>query len=89
MRKYAQSLTKDDKGLIRFLEHFLATVQSSGISDYVPEISWRMNLNKVGDFLDLDDVDERLRKIQENPKYNELGEKEKRTIDTFLNTRDG
>jgi predicted KAP-like P-loop ATPase len=89
VRKYVQSLIKDDKGLIGFIKHFLSDIRSHGMSDYVESVSWRINLESVETFVDLDEVDMRLRKIQSNPQYNDLEDKEKLAIKTFLDTRDG
>ena len=40
-------------------------------------------------FLDLNDVDKRLRKIRTEPQFNDLEDKEKLAINIFLDTRDG
>ena len=86
---YVQSLIKDDNGLIGFIKHFLSDIRSHGMSDYVESVSWRINLESVETFVELDEVDTRLRKIQSKPQYNDLEEKEKLAIKTFLDTRDG
>ncbi len=86
---YVQSLIKDDKGLIGFIKHFLSDIRSHGMSDYVESVSWRINLESVETFVELNEVDKRLRKIQSNPQYNDLEDKEKLVIKTFLDTRDG
>jgi hypothetical protein len=59
------------------------------MSDYVERVSWRINLESLETFVDLGVVDTRLRKIQSNPKYNDLEDKENLAIKTFLDTRDG
>ena len=86
---FVKSLIKDDKGLIGFIKHFLSDIRSHGMSDYVERVSWRINLESVETFVNLDEVDTRLRKIQSNPRYNDLEDKEKLAIKTFLDTRDG
>jgi len=86
---YAQSLIKNDIGLIKFIKHFLSDVRSHGMSDYVEKVNWRMNLESVETFVNLDEVDRRLREIQSKPQYNELEDKEKLAIKTFIDTRDG
>ena len=86
---YVQSLIKNDKGLIEFIKHFLSDVRSHGMTDYVESVSWRINLESVETFVELDEVDKRLRKIQSQPQYNDLEDKGKLAIKTFLDTRDG
>ena len=86
---YVHALIKDDKGLIKFIKHFLSDVRSHGMSDYVERVNWRINLKNIGTFVELDEIDKRLRTIQSDPNFNELEEKEKLAIRTFLDTRDG
>ena len=87
--KYVESLIKDDKGLIMFIKHFLSDVRSHGMSDYVESIQWRINLESVETFVDLNEVDKRLRKLRSAAEFNELEEKEQLAINTFIDTRDG
>lgn len=89
VNKYVESLITDDKGLIRFIKHFLSDVRSHGMSDYVESIQWRINLESVETFVDLNEVDKRLRKVRSAAEYKELEEKEQLAINTFLDTRDG
>lgn len=86
---YVQSLIKTDKGLIEFIKHFLYDVRSHGMTDYVERVSWRINLENVKTFIELEEVDKRLREIKSTPEYNHLEDKEKLAIQTFLDTRDG
>ena len=86
---YVQSLIKNDVGLIKFIKLFLSDVRSHGMSDYVESVNWRMNLESVETFVELAEVDKRLREIQSQPQYNELEDKEKLVIKTFIDTRDG
>ena len=88
-QKYVQSLVKTDEGLIRFIKHFLSDVRSHGMSDYVESVSWRISLDSVETFLDLNDVDKRLRKIRTESHFSDLDDKEKLAINIFLDTRDG
>ena len=86
---YVQTLIKSDNGLIEFITHFLSDVRSHGMSDYVENVSWRINLESIETFVNLDEVDKRLRAIQSTPQYNDLEDKKKLAIKTFLDTRDG
>lgn len=86
---YAQSLIETDKGLIEFIKKFLYDVKSHGMTDYAGRVNQRINLENVETFVELDGVDKRLREILSQPQYNELEEKEKLAIKTFIDTRDG
>ncbi|MCE5211822.1 MAG: hypothetical protein LLG40_09740 [Deltaproteobacteria bacterium] len=89
VRSYAQSLIKTDDGLIEFIKCFLHDVRSYGMKDYVENVNWRINLESVEAFLELNKVDKRLRKIRHKSEYNKLEDKAKLAIQTFLDTRDG
>ncbi len=86
---YVQSLIDSDAGLIKFIKQFLDDVRSHGMTDHVISIKWKINLENVESFVNLKDIDTRLRKIQSLPNYGELEEKERLAIKTFLDTRDG
>ena len=89
VNNYVHTLIKDDSGLIGFIKHFLSDVRSHGMSDYVESVSWRINLESVETFVELNDIDKRLRTIKSNPQYKDLEDKDKLAIKTFLDTRDG
>ena len=87
--KFVKSQIVSDEGLIQFIKHFLSDVRSHGMSDYVERVTWRINLESVEKFVDLDEVDNRLRKIRSSSQFDELEDKEQLSVNTFLNTRDG
>jgi len=87
--EYVESLITDDKGLIMFIKHFLSDVRSHGMSDYVESIQWRINLESIETFVDLNEVDKRLRKVRSSTEFKELEEKEQLAINIFLDTLDG
>ena len=87
--EYVQTLIADDQGLAQFIKHFLSDVRSHGMSDYVESVSWRINLESIESFVDLNEIDKRLRKIKSGPKFSVLEDKEKLAINIFLDTRDG
>ena len=55
----------------------------------VEKINWRISLESVGKFVDLNEVDRRLRNIQSSTQFKELEENEQLAINVFLDTRDG
>jgi predicted KAP-like P-loop ATPase len=86
---YVQTLIDKDEGLIEFIMQFLSEIRSHGMTDYVESVKWKINLESVAKFIELDAIDTRLRKIKSSQCYNELGDKKKLAIDTFIDTRDG
>lgn len=89
VNEYVHSLIKSDTGLIKFIEHFLYDVRSHGMKDYIESVKWHINLESVASFVELNDVDNRFRKILSSKNYNELEDKKKLAIETFIDTRDG
>jgi predicted KAP-like P-loop ATPase len=89
VRDYVRSSIQSDNDLVKFIQHFLSDVRSHGLSDYVEKVNWQINLESVEAFVNLEEVDKRLRKIQSSPLYDELDEKGKQAIEIFLDTRDG
>ncbi len=89
VNEYINSMIKNDNDLIVFITHFLSKVKSHGLGDYVVRIKWQINLDNVADFVKLEEVEKRIRKIQSSKKYKKLKDKEKLTIKTFLDTYDG
>ena len=81
---------KNDDGLIDFIASFLNKhTISHGMSDYVGKIDWRINIKNVEEFVDLKDVELRIRKIFFSSDFKELDDRKKLAIKTFLDTIDG
>jgi predicted KAP-like P-loop ATPase len=89
IQQYVESITKDENDLIEFIKGFLSEVQSHGMSDRVISSQWGINMESVGKFLDVDEVDMRLKNTRSKPLYNNLDDRAKLAVDIFLDTRDG
>ena len=89
VNNYVQKLIKNDNGLIEFITHFLSDIKSRRMSDYEGNVSWRIDLENIKIFVNLDNIDGRLRAIHLSPQYNDLEDRQKLAIKTFIDTRDG
>jgi len=87
---FVNSTIKNDDGLIDFIASFLNKHKISyGMSDYVGKIDWRINIKNVEEFVDLKDVEPRIRKMLSSSDFEELDTRKKLAIKTFLDTIDG
>jgi predicted KAP-like P-loop ATPase len=87
---FVNSTIKNDDGLIDFIASFLNKhTISHGMSDYVGKIDWRINLKNVEEFVDLKNIELRIRKILSSSDFEELDARKKLAIKTFLDTIDG
>ena len=89
VRQFVEALVKSDEGLLDFITALLSKRQSHGLSDYVVTISWHINLKNVGDFVNVEQIVPRLRKILSSDIFNQLEDRKQLAIRTFLDTYDG
>lgn len=88
VEKFVESFIETDEGLVDFVASFLNKVRSQTASDYVANIKWRIDLKNVKDFINLEKVEPRIRRIFNSPEYSQFDEKKKLGIETFLDTFD-
>ena len=89
INNFVNNMIKNDDGLIDFITSFLSKSTSQGMSDYVAKIHWRIDLKSVGEFVDLTEVEQRIRKIFSSSDFEQLDGRKKLAIRTFLDTIDG
>ncbi|RMF93931.1 MAG: hypothetical protein D6734_08960, partial [Candidatus Schekmanbacteria bacterium] len=89
INSFVKNTTKNDDGLIDFITSFLSKSTSYGMSDYVGRIHWRIHLKSVEEFVDLKEVEPRIRKIFSSSDFEQLDDRKKLAIRTFLDTIDG
>lgn len=87
--EFVNQMITDNDGLIDFVTSFLNKVTSSGMSDYVARISWHINLKSIAEFVDLKHIEPRIRDIFSSAEFEQLDDKKKLAIKTFLATIDG
>jgi predicted KAP-like P-loop ATPase len=86
---FVADMIKDDSGLINFVTVFTGKSFSFGMSDHVGRMQWRIDLKSVDRFVDSKILEPRLRKILSSALFNQLEEKQKSAVKTFLDTFDG
>ena len=86
---FVNEMIQDDDGLINFITSFLSTVKSQDIGSYVGTIHWRINLKSIGNFVDVKEIEPRIRNIAFTSKFEKLDDRNKLAINTFLDTIDG
>ncbi len=86
---FVSKMIKNEDGLIDFITSFLSKSASRGMSDYVAKIHWRIDLKSVGEFVNLTEVEARIRKIFSSSDFEQLDDRKKLAIRTFLDTIDG
>ena len=86
---FVNNMIKNDDGLIEFITSFLSKSTSHGMSDYVGRIHWRIHLKSVEEFVDLKEVEPRIRKIFSSSDFKQFDARKKLAIRTFLDTIDG
>jgi len=87
---FINNMIQNDEGLIDFITLFLSKTTSRAIyTDYVDTIHWRINLESVEEFVDLKEVEPRIRRIFSSPIFEQWEDQKKLAIKTFLDTIDG
>lgn len=89
INSFVTSSIKDDEGLIDFITCFLKKIRSQTVGDKFMKITWEINPDEIKEFVDLYQVEARLRKYVSSPKYKKLEDRKKEVIKIFLDTIDG
>lgn len=89
INSFVKNMIKNDDGLIDFITSFLSKSTSHGMSDYVAKIHWQIHLKSVEEFVDLKEVEPRIRKIFSSSDFEQFDARKKLAIRTFLDTIDG
>lgn len=87
--EFVEKMIERDEGLIDFITGFLSKSTSHGIGDYVGKIEWRIHLKSIEEFVDVEELEPRIRKIFSSSTFEEIGDQKKLAIKTFLDTVDG
>ncbi|HOJ16883.1 MAG TPA: P-loop NTPase fold protein [Dictyoglomaceae bacterium] len=89
VNSFVDNMIKDDEGLIDFITSFLEKTQSFSTSDYVIKTNWRIDLQKIKEFVNLEEVEARIRKIFSSSDFEQLDDQKKLAVKIFLDTVDG
>lgn len=89
VNKFVNEMIQDDDGLINFITSFLSAVKSRGLESYVGTIHWRIDLKFIGRFVNVKEIEPRIRNIASTSNFKKLDDRKKLAINTFLDTIDG
>jgi len=77
INNFVNSTIKDEDGLIDIIAGFLSKSTSHSSSDYVGKIHWRINIKNVEEFVDLKEIEPRIRKISSSSNFEQLDARKK------------
>ena len=87
---FVNNMIRNDDGLVDFITSFLNKSTSYGIyTDRVAETHWYINIESIGKFVDIEEVEPRIRKIYSSSDFEQLDDQKKLAIKMFLDTIDG
>jgi predicted KAP-like P-loop ATPase len=86
---FVNAMTQEEEGLLELLSKFESKVFSSGGSNSVSRVEYRINLKTVEDFIQPKSIEPRLRAIAASGSFNILPAGHQRAVKTFLDTVDG
>jgi predicted KAP-like P-loop ATPase len=87
--QFVKALVAIDAGLIRLIQAFVGKSYSHGMGDYVGRVNWRINLKSVSDFIAVDELTPKARKIIGNAEFQSLSAEKQRALQTYIDTVDG
>jgi predicted KAP-like P-loop ATPase len=87
--QFVKAMAKRNEGLIRLIQAFVGKSYSQGMGDYVGRVNWRINLKSVSDFISVDELTPKVRKILGSGEFQSLPADSKRALQTFIDTVDG
>ncbi|WP_321371743.1 P-loop NTPase fold protein [uncultured Desulfuromusa sp.] len=89
VKEYISNLIEEDVGLIQLLVSFMSKVSSHSKGDKVSKTKWKITLDNISNFVSIDLVEPRVRKILSSDGFDTLEDKQKLAINVFLDTFDG
>jgi predicted KAP-like P-loop ATPase len=87
--KFAKDMIESNDGLIDFIASFLSKSTSIQGSDYVGRIAWKINRESLEKFINLEEIEPRIREIMLSSNFNNLEDRKKLALNTFIDTIDG
>jgi predicted KAP-like P-loop ATPase len=88
VNSFVKEMIKNDDGLIDFIIGFLMRFSPHNSSDSQEKSHWRID-KSIEDFVDLKELEPRVRNIYHSSAFAQLENQKKLAIETFLNTIDG
>jgi predicted KAP-like P-loop ATPase len=89
MERFVNHSIKSNDSLTTFLTAFLSKSKSHGLEDYVSRENYYISLKNIKDFVQIEKIETRIRKIHSSKKFDKLEKIKRSAITTFLDTIDG
>lgn len=86
--KLVKDMIKNDEGLVDFITSFLTPVSPHNSSDSQEKRHWRID-GSIENFIDLKEIEQRIRKIFNSPDFAQLEDQKKFAISIFLKNING
>lgn len=86
---FVGAMANDNEGLLTLLAGFEGKAFVHGMSDRVSRVKYRINLKTVEEFLQINEIEPRLRAIAASDEFKSLSAEHQRAVKTFLDTVDG
>ncbi|MDO9044980.1 MAG: P-loop NTPase fold protein [Methanobacteriaceae archaeon] len=81
---FVKTATQDDTGLINFINGFTEETSTVFFENNLEKVFWRINLEFMKEFINLDDIRSRIENISLSEEFEELDDSHKRAIQLFL-----
>ena len=96
-KEFVKSLIQTDEGLIKFImaiaSKFITAIEgkpnSLSASDIVTKTNLKISLRNIKDFIEVEEIEPRIRQIVNSEQYDELKNNQKAALQVFLGTYDG
>ncbi len=89
VKEYVSNLIKTEIGLANFIRAFLGRVTTHGSGDYQAYISWKINLKEISTFVNLSEIEPRIRTLLLSDDIKNYPNKLVIALKTFVDTFDG
>lgn len=86
LTNFVQGIKKEDRKLIAFISGFIYEVSSTTMGDHVSKHNWEIHKENISDFLEIGEIENRIKIIVEDEIYPDMIEKEKLSLSLFLRT---
>jgi len=87
--KFVRELLANDDGLLRFISAFIGKSYAHGMSDYVVRVEWSLHIDSVKEFIPIEQIEPRVRKLIAMDNFKDLSSDQQRALTTFVDTLDG
>jgi len=89
VKDFVENQIKNDESLIYFVTGFLDESFTQVLIDYAANSEWEININNIEEFINLKEIEPKIRRIYSSPLFDQLDETQKIAIKKLLEGIDG